>query len=403
MRVWVNDDDMLEFGFLETFMKDLFAHARSQGGAFRSIFAALSLVMVLVTFVAVPGGAGAATSQTPGVNCSALAASTPSVSSATAVPLPEIPAVNVPDGATKVLVGYLPLSIYAPIYVAYEKGYYAQEGLDVTLQSFTNGTDMTVLTATNKLNIGLTGIGPAYWNAVSQKLPLKIIAPGHSEGSPVASPLMISKKACEDGSIKSVADLKGKKVSVNAPGATELWLEKALETGGLKIGDEDLQYLTFPDAVTALDSGALDAAIIGEPIATKAEQDGLAVRLLSDFPVQGIWPTMVFGNENWLMSNPDAAVGFVRAYLKASNDLNINFNDPLNLAIINKYTKVPADLIAESVKPEYSTGGSIDLASLIQLQTFFGSRDLLDYDTPLDPASLVDTQYVDKAREGSGS
>ena len=34
-----------------------------------------------------------------------------------------------------------------------KKGYYAQEGLDVELQSFTNGTDMTVLTATNKLNI----------------------------------------------------------------------------------------------------------------------------------------------------------------------------------------------------------------------------------------------------------
>jgi len=403
MRVWVNDDDMLVFGFPEVFMTFPFANARSRGGAFGGVVAALSLAIVLVTFAAVPGVPGAAASQTPTLNCAPLAASTPSSSAGTAVPLPEIPAVTVPDGATKVLVGYLPLSIYAPIYVAYEKGYYAQEGLDVELQSFTNGTDMTVLTATNKLNIGLTGIGPAYWNAVAQDLPLKIIAPGHSEGSPVASPLMISKKACKDGSIRSVADLKGRKVSVNAPGATELWLEKALETGGLKIGDVDLQYLTFPDAVTALDSGALDAAIIGEPIATKAEQDGLAIRLLSDFPVQGIWPTMVFGNENWLKSNPDAAVGFVRAYLKAARDLTADFNNPLNLAIINKYTKVPAELIIESVKPKYSTDGAIDLSSLDQLQTFFSGRGLLDYDTPIDPASLVDTHYVDKAREGSGS
>ncbi|HWV34413.1 MAG TPA: ABC transporter substrate-binding protein [Thermomicrobiales bacterium] len=371
--------------------------ARSITTAFRPFALLLSLAVALVSLASIPSMITAA--QTPALTCAPLNTATP----AAPISLPEIPEVKTPDGATKVVIGYMPLSIYAPLYVAYDKGYYADEGLDVELKSFTNGTDMTVLTATNQLNIGLTGVGPAYWNAVAQDLPLKIIAPGHAEGSPVASPLMISKKACEDGTIKSVADLKGKKVSVNAPGATELWLGKALETGGLTIADIDLQYLTFPDAVTALDSGALDAAIVGEPVATKAEQDGLAVRLLSDFPVQGIWPTMVFGNQDWLQANPDAAVGFVRAYLKAANDLNTNFNDPMNLAIINKYTQVPADLIAESVKPVYSTDGKIDLDSLNELQTFFGDRGLLDYSDPIDPATLVDSQYVDKAHEGAGS
>lgn len=358
----------------------------------------LSGVMSLLSILFVPALSASAAAQG---TCTIAPASTPVAADASPVALPEIPAVSVPEGATKMVVGYMPLSIYAPIYVALDKGYYADEGLDVELQSFTNGTDITTLTATNKLNVGLTGVGPAYWNGVSQGLPLTIIAPGHSEGSPVASPLMISKKACEDGTIKSVADLKGKKVSVNAPGATELWLEKALETGGLTIGDVDLQYLTFPDAVTALDSGALDAAIVGEPVATQAEQNGLAVRLLSDFPVQGIWPTMVFGNSDWLKSNPDAATGFVKAYLRASADLNANFNDPLNLAIINKYTNVPADLIAASVKPIYSKDGAIDLASLTDLQTFFGNRGLLDYTTPIDPSTMIDSQYVDKAKSGS--
>ncbi|MGC4190826.1 MAG: ABC transporter substrate-binding protein [Thermomicrobiales bacterium] len=357
----------------------------------------LSGIVSLLSILLAPAAASVAAQGA----CSIAPASTPVAADATPVSLPEIPAVSVPDGATKMVVGYMPLSIYAPIYVALEKGYYADEGLDVELQSFTNGTDITTLTATNKLNVGLTGVGPAYWNGVSQGLPLTIIAPGHSEGSPVASPLMISKKACEDGSIKRVADLKGKKVSVNAPGATELWLEKALETGGLTIADVDLQYLTFPDAVTALDSGALDAAIVGEPVATQAEQTGLAVRLLSDFPVQGIWPTMVFGNSDWLKANPEAATGFVKAYLRASADLNANFNDPLNLAIINKYTNVPADLIAASVKPIYSEDGTIEIDSLNQLQTFFGDRGLLDYDTPIDPSTMIDTQYVDKAKSGS--
>jgi len=352
---------------------------------------AVALVLAFVSL-----GVAPATAQTGTLSCAPLAAGTPE---ATPVETVEIPPVTVPQNATSLKVGYMPLSIYAPIYVAYDKGYYAEQGLDVELQSFTNGTDMTVLTSTNQLQIGLTGVGPAFWNAIDQGLPLKIIAPGHAEGSPVASPLMISKKACEEGTITSVADLKGKRVSVNAPGGTEFWLDAAMRTADLTIEDVDLQFLTFPDAVTALDAGALDAAIVGEPVATQAEQQGLAVRLLPDFPVQNIQPTMVFGNEGWLQDNPDAAAGFVAAYLKASRDLMANPNDPLNLAIINKYTEVPADLVAASVKPVYAEDGRIDMDSLDQLQAFFGNRGLLEYDELIDPASIVDTQYVDQALE----
>ncbi|HVL24521.1 MAG TPA: ABC transporter substrate-binding protein [Thermomicrobiales bacterium] len=355
---------------------------------------AIAAFVMAVLLAVVSLGIAPATAQTPAPSCAPLAAGTPAASPAAPI---EVPPVTVPENATRLKVGYMPLSIYAPIYVAHAKGYYAEQGLDVELQSFTNGTDMTVLTSTNDLQIGLTGVGPAFWNAIDQGLPLKIIAPGHAEGSPVASPLMISKKACEAGTITSVADLEGKRVSVNAPGATEFWLDAALRTGGLTIEDVDLQYLTFPDAVTALDSGALDAAIVGEPIATQAEQQGLAVRLLADFPVQHIQPTMVFGNEKWLQDNPEAATAFVAGYLHASRDLMENPNDPQNLAIINQYTGVPAELVAESVKPVYAEDGTIDIDSLNLLQTFFGDRDLLDYDEPIDPATIVDTQYVDAA------
>ncbi len=312
-------------------------------------------------------------------------------------PIPDIPPVSPPDDATRVTMGYIPVSIFAPVFVAYEKGYFAEQGLDVTLEQLPGGSDMVLQTATGGLDLGIAGTGPAFWNAASQDLGVKIIAPGHAEGSPVATPLMISGRACQDGLIASVADLAGKRVSVNAPGATEFWLDAALQTAGLSLADVDLQFLSFPDAVVALESGALDAAMIGEPLATRAEQEGIAVRLLADFPVQNIQPTMIFGNESWLASNPDAAAGFVAGYLRASRDLTTSFNDPLHLAIIQKYTDVPPQLIAESVKPVYSTDGSISFESLSLLQGFFRERDQLDYDDDLDPATLVDTQYVDAA------
>lgn len=355
----------------------------------------LTVLVALLIAAGTPGLSASSAQGTPAA-CGPLVTSTPAPE---IDPVPAIPAVEVPDDAIPVTMGYIPVSIFAPVFVAYEKGYFAEQGLDVTLQSLAGGSDMVLLTATGEFDLGIGGIGPAYWNAASQDLGIRIIAPGHAEGSPVATPLMISKAACESGSIASVADLRGKRVSVNAPGATELWLDTALQTGGLIIADVDLQFLSFPDAVVALESGALDAAMIGEPLATKAEQDGFAVRLLADFPVQNIQPTMIYGNQRWLDDNPDAAAGFIAGYLRAARDLTANFNDPLHLAIIEKYTQVPPQLIAESVKPVYSTDGAINLDSIALLQTFFRNRGQLDYEDDLDPASLVDTQYVDRANQ----
>jgi NitT/TauT family transport system substrate-binding protein len=304
---------------------------------------------------------------------------------------------------TQVTMGYVPVSIFAPVFVAKEKGYFAEQGLDVTLEPLPGGSDMVVLTASGDFDAGIGGAGPAFWNAMEQGLPLTVIAPGHAEGDPVATPLMISKEACESGAITSVADLEGKKVSVNARGATEYWLAQALSTGGLTMDDIDLQTLAFPDAVAALASGAVDAAMIGEPLATKAEQDGIAVRLASSFPVQDIQPTLIYANDDWIANNPEAAQGLVTAYLKACRDLTgAGFKDPANLAIIEQYTQVPAALVADAVQPIYAVDGEIDVEGLNKLQSFFRELDELEYDTDLDPNSFIDTQFVDAALEELG-
>jgi NitT/TauT family transport system substrate-binding protein len=218
------------------------------------------------------------------------------------------------------------------------------------------------------------------------------------EGDPVATPLMISKGDCESGEIDEVADLKGKKVSVNARGATEYWLAQALATGGLALDDIELQELPFPDAVAALQSGAIDAAMIGEPLATSAEQQGIAVRLARSFPVQNIQPTIIFANNDFLAEKPDAATALVAGYLKAAREMTAGgFDDPTDLAIIENYTGVPADLVQAAVRPVYPVDGQIDLEGLATLQQFFRDREQLEYDTDLDPASFVDTQFVEAA------
>ena len=295
-------------------------------------------------------------------------------------------------------VGFVPVSIYAPIFVAKEKGYYAEQGLDVTLEPLAGGADLVALTASGQLQATAAGAGPAFWNAMAQGLPLRLIAPGHGEGVPVATPLMIPKAACESGQITRVADLKGTRVSVNARGATEYWLAQALATDGLTLDDIDLQTLPFPDAVVALGAGTIDAAMVGEPLATKAEQDGIAVRLATDFPVQDVLPTAILANADFAEENPTAIQGLVTAYLKACRELSAGgFRDPTNLAIIEQYTGVPAALIGSAIPPVYAVDGEIDAAALGKLQAFFRERGQLEYEQDLDPEGFIDRRYVEAA------
>lgn len=357
------------------------------------------VLFAIVTAMLPVAGVATGASSLSQFPCEPISQATPSAAVSEPVEIPEI---DVPQDAIDVTVGYTPISIYAPMFIAKEKGYFAEQGLNVELQALPGASDMVVLTATGEFDAGIGGIGPAYWNAAAQNLPITIIAPAHGEGSPVATPLMISTDACESGEISSIQDLEGMSIAVNAPGATELWLDRALQSGGLSIDDVDVQFLPFPDAVAALDSGAIDAAMIGEPLATLAEQDGIAVRLAPDFDVQDFQPTMIFANDDFLSEYPDAATGLVAGYLQAARDLNENFNDPVNLAIIEEYTEVPVALVAESIKPVYESDGEVDIDSLSVLQTFFRDRDQLEYEEDTDPATMVNTTFVEAARQRLG-
>ena len=368
-----------------------------QATIIRSVLLLFTLMLTVMSGSWNPGAAAPAAQSGPALDCRPLTEQRPELLPPTATTAP--PAAGLPAATlTSVTIGYVPVSIYAPIFVAEALGYYEEFGLDVTLTANTGGSDLITLTAAGNLDISAAGAGPAFWNANAQDLPITVIAPGHQEGSPVATPLMISRAACESGAITSLADLVGKRVSVNAPGGTEFWLGSALATAGLTIDDVDEQFLPFPDAVAALDSGAIDAAMIGEPLATQAELDGFAVRLLPDFPVQGVQPTTIIANDDFLAANPDVATGFVAAYLKASRVLSGDgFKDPAVLAIIGEYTGVPADLARLALQPVYQPNGQISFATLAELQTFFRGRDQLEYDTDIDPASIADTQYVNGA------
>jgi NitT/TauT family transport system substrate-binding protein len=297
--------------------------------------------------------------------------------------------------------GYVPVLIFAPLYVAVERGYFADEGIDAQLTPVQGGSDSVVQLAAGNFDVAVGGLGAGLFNAASKGLEFRIVGPMHTERPPLASPLVIAKDRVDE--IKSVKDLKGKKVAINATGAaTEYWVFKALEKAGLTMNDITLVTVPFANVPGALQGRAIDAAILGEPLATLQKDQGTVAVLADDF-IDGITVTYLYMGLPILKDRPQVAEGFVRAYLRAARDLQGDgWLNKDTAKIIEKYTKVPADVVVRANRPYYDPNGVIPVNDINALQDYFLKRGELEYKTALDLKPFVDPSLVEKAVQKLG-
>jgi NitT/TauT family transport system substrate-binding protein len=294
--------------------------------------------------------------------------------------------------------GVLPIFISAPMFIAQDKGYFTQAGVEVEMATLWVASELIAAMAAGELDGSAGGFGPAQMNAVNQGiLDVRLIAPLHSEKPPVATPLVVRKALWDDGSVRSVADLKGRKVAINSKGsAVEYWFYAALATGGLTPDDVDMVVLPFADAIIAMENGAIDGALIGEPDVTRAELDGTIVRLAEDF-VDDIQVTAVYFKTAFLNENRAAMERFLAAYLRGARDLEgAGYRATENVAILAKYTRTPADLIAVARTPYHDPDGRVHVEDFQQLQDFFVQQGVVR--TPIDINAVVDPSYAEAAR-----
>lgn len=359
-------------------------------------FAALLLLLALLTACSVPPDSA----PPPAAEAPAAEATTAPAEESNAE---ETNTEEAPSDLPLVRVGHVPVTIYAPLFIAVEKGYFEEEGMRVELLPVEGGTENVVQVSAGNFEVAGGGIGAGMLNAVARGIEFEIVAPLHTERPPLTSPLVVSKARFESGEITEVADLAGKKVSTNSTGAaTEYWLWRALQQGGLDFPDVEVLGVGFREVAPALENGSLDAGILGEPLATLAEDQGLVARLSQDF-ISDFTSTVIFYNKEWATANPELAAGFVKAYIRGARDLNGDaWYEPENLAIIEKYTGVPADVVARANRSYHDPNGLVPLADVMELQTFFADQGQLSFAEPIDMSQFINSSYAEAAVEELG-
>lgn len=155
------------------------------------------------------------------------------------------------DGMTVILDWFVNPD-HAPLFVAQEAGYFRDAGLKVELIAPADPNDPPKLVAAGKADVAIS-YQPQLHIQVDQGLPLRRI------GTLVSTPLN-SLVALADGPVKSIADLKGRKVGFSVGGFEDVLLKAMLERHGLTLDDVTLINVNFSLSPSII-SGHVDAVI----------------------------------------------------------------------------------------------------------------------------------------------
>jgi len=147
-------------------------------------------------------------------------------------------------------------------------------GVSVKWVEFPAGPQLLEGLNVGAVDVGFVGEAPPIF---AQAAGARFVYIGFDPAAPEAEAIVVPK----DSTIKSVAELKGKKVALNKGSNVNYLLVKALEKAGLKYSDIQPVYLPPADARAAFERGAVDAWVIWDPFLAAVEHQSGA-RLLQD-------------------------------------------------------------------------------------------------------------------------
>ena len=335
----------------------------------------------------------AAPSTTANATTASVAGSAPAPAGATGAAKPGGP-------ADTIKVVHVPGLFFAPLYVAIDRGFFKEQNIEISLDKAASGSEVMAFLAQGQIDVGAVGLSAATFNTLAKGFDFKVIASaGVAPQKDGPSKFEVRKALVDGGQVKTIADLKGRKVAVaGGTGSAGAYLAvKALQTAGLTGKDVQFVNLANPDMVQALANGAVDAALIGTPFSTQAIQQGAGTILVDDF-APGYSTTTFMYSGKFIKDRPDVANRFALALLKGYRAVQgQNYLSDANVQSYVKYTGSTEQVIRATPPFVYDPNMAITTESIKDQEKVYRENGWTDYSQSLDVGKLFDTSFADRA------
>lgn len=306
----------------------------------------------------------------------------------------------------KITVGLLFISADAGMFVAQEKGYFAEQGLEVEFNRFTSGAAQIPLLATDQLAVGSGGATPGLFNAYVRSVHVPIVASKAMIAPDVVggNVFMARTDLYESGQVRGARDLKGLRIVVNNIQSPSInYVARAMAVGGLTKDDATVLEMPFEQFIPALQKKAVDVVLpfspLGETIANR-------LKVGVPLPDTAIGKTSGYDTANMMfysprvVKDPALARGFMIAHLKAQRDYHRALFEGGGdrgeiCAMIKKYLPFVPDRCEGMAMSAVEPDGAINIESLERYQADWVKWGMMR--EPADIRADVNTTYVEAA------
>ena len=317
-----------------------------------------------------------------------------------------LPALGRPALAnTRLVVGALRFTSHAASFVAYERGYFADEGLDVEFKFFQAAQPMAVAIASGDADYAVTAISGGLVS-LAEKGAAKVIGGALREEKGIDGQKILASNAAFDAGLTSPAALGGRTYGMTQAGSSFHYMgSKIAAAEGVEVTFKPLQKVGA--IIGALKSGQIDAWSIVPHIA-KALAGAGAVKIIGDVAdyLPDYQVTTVFTSARNAASERARTEAFLRAFSRGAEDFNAALVDRTAgeeaaeemVRLIHKYVYAdrPYEKAARSIRNgamRISRNAALNAASVRDQLDWFKSEGLVKDSITFD--TLVDPSYVE--------
>ncbi len=300
---------------------------------------------------------------------------------------------------TKVKVSVLPFLTYAPLFIAKEEGFYAEQGLDVEFVPIDKNSDAMAPLAQGQLDVASGSFDVSTLNAIAKGADIKYVSDkGYLDpGGCSAMTFVVRKELMQNGALKDPAKLKSMKVALMPASSSEYALDMLLKDTGITTKEMDIQNIPFPSRLEAMKNGALDITALSDPWTIRFAAAGYTAVWKG---MEEVLPNIQFSvnifGPNFLEKNRELGKKYMIAYLKGVRQYNQGKTDR-NVQILAKYTEMKPEEVKQSCWIPMRSDGMIDPAVLSGFQEWAIAK---GFQVALVPSEkLVDLSFVEYANE----